>query len=496
MTPVEFGPRERRRQQSFIERPSVAIVILVAYAVLQMVQLRQVPLERYPGWDYFWADSLLAGKLETIKLALHDREVPAFTPYLDFGHNLSGDAKALTPFASPINWLIAVLPVQTVILVRTLIYWIIGTIGAYLYLRFLTKNHFLSLLGGICYIAIPCLLTNEMYYFTIGFFPIPAILLTIHHALREAKSRTLVLFVALCFLTFTAADIYFLIILPAVVVLYAMTTALFYEELPAWTSIRRVSTVTVLCLLAASFYILPLYNNLQEIKLAERVLEESGIAAPPTAISVREYLQFFSTYGLPTLYKPIDGSAMFLYVPTFMYLAILVGLTLRRSVFARDPRMATAAASLFGAGVLMFVLSLVFYSLPSSISTMGKGVLRYHLNLIPFMNVLAAFVCLGGIAQAGDLRRPLFTLVMLGSLVFDIFVLVVPAPRFDPADEVANWFYVDHTPKAMVSSNLVPVRVVSDMYQMVPWINVSLLALAIAAGRLGEEEHESSALEA
>jgi len=97
------------------------ISLIIIFVILFMLQFNMPPFERYPGWDSFWIDTRTAGGLLTMKQALLDGELPAITPYEEFGHNFAGDT-APTHYLSPFNLLCLVLPPAIVMVLRTAAY--------------------------------------------------------------------------------------------------------------------------------------------------------------------------------------------------------------------------------------------------------------------------------------------------------------------------------------------------------------------------------------
>src|SRR6476620_3458144 len=81
---------------------------LLAYVALLMLQINMPPLERYPHWDSFLLDVWTIGHLSALRQALLSFELPAITPYVDFGWNALGDTSSVQHYLNPVHWLVLV----------------------------------------------------------------------------------------------------------------------------------------------------------------------------------------------------------------------------------------------------------------------------------------------------------------------------------------------------------------------------------------------------
>ena len=455
----------------------IYIILIICYVSLFSFQLNQRPFERYPGWDYFWGDVLQAGKLIAFNHSVSSFELPSINPYVNFGWNNLGNTSSSLLFLFPFNFLTLLFPPDIVIMIRTAIFLMLGGIGAYLYLNLLTKDKFLSFFGGLSYISIPIVVS--MFYFSpvlAPFYLIPFFLLLIHKILEQYTIKKVILFIALSIFTISSGDVFTLIILPSVVGLYSFLIAYGYYKRGLFISLKKASLLVFLVCLSCSFYIIPLYKNLQSISIAETSLLEAGLSLPTRSIGVRGFLSFFYNQGFQSLYKPIEGSALLLYIPVFFYFAIIISLILKRIVFRKDPKQALIPFTLILLGLMMFLISILFYSLPD-LSKSGKGVLRYHINLFPFINVLAGFICFSAIIKLSKSKKKIiFATTILCSFAVDFFLFVVPHHFPD-----YHLFNVRHALYYgfLHSSNLVPIRFMKDMWLFLPLLNLFFVVFLI-----------------
>jgi hypothetical protein len=125
------------------------------YAVLEVLQINLPPLHRYPNWDAFWIDTLNHGHLAVLKKALINFEIPAISPYMNFGWNFTGDTTNPLSFLNPLYWSAIILPAGILLQMRTVFFFLIAAGGVFLFIREITRNQPFSFLLAIIYISLP-----------------------------------------------------------------------------------------------------------------------------------------------------------------------------------------------------------------------------------------------------------------------------------------------------------------------------------------------------
>ena len=405
------------------------LLLCNVYGALVVFQLHLRPLHRYSGWDHFWGDVRTAGMLESIRNALIHLEIPAIDPATGFGWNFAGDHH---PFWALPNILSGVLSPGQIIFFVQILAFCVGSTGAYFFLKRITRNNVLSFIGGISYISIPFVISLSYFYYAAwSFYLIPHFLICIHRFLEQPTRRNLLLFLLLSVWSFSLCDIHFLIIITVTISAYTLLTGVGFYRIPLFSSLKKSVVLTALCLLAGSFYIIPLLSNIHEIGSAVESFKRAGIIPTDYQGVEINFLQIFQRIkGVESLYMPIEGSALTLYIPAFSYLAILLSFLFSNAVFRKNPRQLMTVFTLVLIGAFMFIGSVVFYSPITAAVLPGlregaRGVLRYHLNLIPFVNLLAAMICLSAMNDLPHwkLRMGLFAVCLLTSLLIDIHLL-------------------------------------------------------------------------
>jgi len=437
------------------------------------------PLERFPGWDLLWSDSLVAGKLNLNRQGLAEHEIPAISNYHGLGQNIAGDGPALTPFLSPFTPLLRFMDNAAVMQFRFLVYLYLGVFFVHALFRKLNTPAPLAALAAVLYIALPTQFTNQQFYFTIGFYALPGLVLAVL-AFVAAPSWLRLFWIGLvAFLVFSATDIFFLIIVPVVVFVAAAFGQIGTpSSLPAKFA-RLVASVGI-AIAGGAFYIVPLYNNLHQIKGASRLLESIGLTSLHPVTTLAGFWEFFQVFGMPSFYLPQPSSALALYLPSFFGFAIVLILCAHPSEGRLSPYRRLGLMTLCIA-ILMPLISIAYYCLPTALISAGKGVFRYHISLWPFFLLLSSLLLIydPAIPQRQKLRTLLAAAAV--ALLVDgfLFCVVRTPPVSNPAQD---WFYVNHTAHfndTIRAVNRFPVRFLEDMWLAVPWMNLMAPALLI-----------------
>ncbi len=407
------------------------IVLTILYVIVFTVQLNLFPLERYHGWDHYWVDVRTAGKLISLENALTNSELPFLDPSTGFGWDLAGDHHS---FWGTTNLLVLLFPPATVIFLTQMLFLMLGAIGAYLFLKLIIKDKFISFFGGLSYISIPFVI-GLLYYeaASYSFYCIPLFLFLIHKILERQTIKRFLCFTLFSVFAVASSDINSFIIFPTVILTYSFFIAWRYYSLGFIFSAKKAVTLLFLFILASSFYMVPLHNNLSTTSGAIDSLQIAGIWPSSYAGVSIDFISFFKQYGLESMYLPFEGSGLLLYVPAFFYVIIILALLLQRIVFRENPKQISIVCVLIFLGAVMFLGSVVFYS-PITVKIFpglrenATGILRCHINLIPFMAILAGFICLGAInsLKSSKIKIVTYALIIILSLYIDFKLFIKP----------------------------------------------------------------------
>jgi|GEM_PF-4984424 len=474
---------KNNRIAPFFKGDFVFIVLIILYVALFLYQINLPPLQRYPGWDAFWEDSRIAGKLLTLKQALTRGEWPTISPYNEFGSNIAGDIKDPVSLFSPFNYLILVFPVETVMLIRLAGFLILGAVGAYFYLKKITKDRFISFFGGLTYISLPIVIMPEFQFFEefYVFYLIPILLILIHRTMERVTAKNIAILLAITVLAISSGGLYSLVVVLPTIFFYSLLIGSGYLRQRFWLAFKKAIAITILGILAGFFYIIPLFANLREISTTLESLRAAGVYQPGAGFKLTNFLNFFQTNNLGSLFTPNQSHGLLLYVPCFIYITLAISLVLGKFTFKTNPREAFVPASLVFLGLLMFAGSVFYYSIPGlSGASSGESFFRHHINLLPFTSILAGFICLAAIKRQKEMRMRLFVLIAMISAVVDLWLFSLPHPQ--PANSRDLISYISHAVTApFSSSNRISIHMISDMWQLLPWVNQMFILLTIAS---------------
>lgn len=403
---------------------SAPYILIVFYVAALTWQINSRPFERYPDWDRFWIDTRTAGVLMTLKHALTNLELPLIDPYTNFGWDLAGNHHS---FFGITNLFILITPPAVVIILTQALLLILGAVSAFLFLKRITQNHLLSVLGGISYISLPYVISLHYYEASsFAYYCVPLFLLLIHRFIEQTSGKRLLAFAVFVMIAVGLGDIYALITFSATIFVYTFLISWRYYHLSLIASLKKSLLLILLFILASAFFTLPLYENLASMAQGIKEIKAAGVLASSYSAPTVNFFDAFRQLGLKSLYRPFEGSGLLLYAPPFFYISILTVVIFKRRLFKDKPQQFSIIYTLVFLAVFMFLISLVFYSqtfmkLFPGLREGARGVLRIQLNLIPFVILLAGFISLGAINRLKNHRQKinLYVSIILVSLLID-----------------------------------------------------------------------------
>lgn len=474
-----------KRYLSFLQQDSFHCFVIVIYLLLFCWQLNLYPGQRYPEWDNHWGDVRLMGRIVTIERALRNGELPAIDPYTSFGWNVSGDL--FSPWG-PLYLLGLVFPPPAVLWLFQVTFLSLAGIGTYYFLKRFIDDKFISLVGGMTYPTIWASTGGSMFFMHHGFIPalyfMPVSLILIHRVLERKSAGNLFLFALYFAFLYSSMDAFPLFIFPALVLAYTLVIAWFYYQRGFLNSLKKSLLLLFLSLLAGSIYLVPMYWNCFTDSAAldlirqglPEVIGERG--RWHTSMSLFENIDYLGTLHKPPFEPSANAYYGATYVPIAFYLTIIAALGLFRMFFPDKPRLAVVVVALLLLFPLMLLVNILYWSdaskLIMSFRETASNIVSvpFNLNLLPYVVVLATFICFGVIAKSSNKA---LKLAVYGALV--AISLLVDEKLFGGRDPWSPYFE---------SSNRIRIPVEGSIIGAFIWINLLALAVMIVYDLLGK----------
>ncbi len=303
-------------------------------------------------------------------------------------------------------------------------------------------------------------------------------------------------------------DINILFSLAPIVIVYGGVYALVVRR-RRWRAVQRALGVSAaIGVTAAAPLLLPLHANSKSLTTSPAL--EPFLPAPSSGVDVMGFLR---TNGLDSLVWPFEGSGLLLYCPAVFVFLGLVGLCVRPT---HEDAFRRRIIALVVLAISLFVETLILNN-ASFLRALGvadtgtRGILRVHLNLLPYLLLLIGVLgCVSMIERIGATQlRPLA--IVAGSTAaisvgIDVLVLginptwygkplavggaaQVPSPtvfRFprswDPVVLLVGFHVVAALLLLLVCSH--PVGVAGIRRQMVSAASIGVMAVVVTFGTL------------
>lgn len=407
-------------------------------------------------------------------MSLHEglrwNQLPAINPYIGFGWNYLGDTTLLQSPILPLNWLVLWFSPENVLVIRTVFFLWLLMLGGYLYLKEITGDSRLAIAGACILVSVPFL--TSMAWMTVFFnfvCAIPLLLFLIDRAIAKpsaTKYATFGLMVAM-----VGGDILSIMTLFPLAAIYSFASArgrfcLTWSK--AWAAMLAVIATI---LLSTFFYVAPFLNNLLVNGHIAHEMVAAGFMSDHHGISLVEFWRFFKENGLKSLWKPIEGSGLLLYIPLALWIIAFFPLITRKRAMTLEEVPVATISALFLSAIGLILLPVILHGIPF-ISSKFPSFFRSQLNVIPFLVVLSSMVAMGIIRNRQASPRAFFVTLLIASVTLESMLFVVSAP-------VTSYLDVVHTLNApeLGSSLLFSPRVFQDMWIFVPVVNATLLVL-------------------
>lgn len=384
------------------------IFLIVVFIILLLLQVHQIPLERFGSWDVIWVDSRGINKLENLRVALRFWQWPAIDLHTNFGWNLGGDIFSVWSFP---NLLVSWLSLGSVLFLRYLVMLVIGGVGVFLLFRQLLENSVISFCGTLVYLTVPLFIGLYQYDSAVHpFFCFPWVLLAIHNIIQRPSKLHALSFWLVAVGTASVSDFNAVPIFFAGVAVYTFLFSYWVCKQSLRGGLCWSLLLTIVFVSAGLFYYAGLFENLSEIKagVAELRTVDGVIGNYAQPVHFLSFL-YRSGYTIGSLFFPIEGPGLVLYSQPWLYCVLGFAFKNFRAMDRSEhSRLFRVALIILAWAFLMVLEPLAIYNpvtdwLIPSLKESSRGIMRYQMNLIPIAMILSGVIVLSILAKMNHL---------------------------------------------------------------------------------------------
>jgi len=279
-----------------------------------MWQYGQYPGNRFPNWDYSWADAINISRVSELQKELQNFQIPEMNFFTGLGlEKLSEVAGYLNPI-NPLHLLLFfdISPLQF-ILIKTCLFLSLLQIGTFHLLHSLTNNKTLSILTALLSASLPAY-WSIIYPFSTLYCFVCSIPFFIYFYLKYMENHQMKYLTAYFALTLcigpdllTTGNI--IVLNLALLWMTKKSNNIQLKSFIYFSLTGAIGTMT--------FW----YPYLFLLQNRKNRLIELGIM-PEAEFNFFQYWKFFASNGGHTLIYPVEGSAILAYTPVFCLLTV------------------------------------------------------------------------------------------------------------------------------------------------------------------------------
>lgn len=380
-------------------------IIFIINALILTYTLHLYPLNRFPSYDYFWADSMTVSRLFDIKNAISTHVFPGYNFYSGFGIE---KIMEMNQYQNPFNilnvLLISPLGVIHFIIIKNIIFLSLLGFGTAKFLSLYDKTIKNQIFFGITVTSAP-ILWGQLYLSTHFYFicSVP-ILLWLFEKFKSSHNLIYHL-VSILIINMTGPDI---VTTMAVFLLYfsmSISTLIFYKN-----QIKKSKIFFTLAtpLVSTLSYSVPFLDFFLQGNYFKTVHHEQ--------ISIFSYMKFIFFNGIHSLIYPKEGSAINLYVPICLYFIIIYLFYKLNGIKVKVSK----PVKYFCVIIITYTfLPVMIYTIPP-LANLFPSYLRFQFSLWPvFIWILTAMLIAQTIIPKFVLVKILFI-----SILFELFWFV------------------------------------------------------------------------
>jgi hypothetical protein len=297
------------------------------------------------------------------------------------GTNFLGEPQLYQSVINPLNiFLLILTPIQFIIF-RTLIFLVILQIGTFYYIKEFVNTKNLPITGSLLIATLPLFYSSFLGspYFDL-LCAIPLLLFVLERSIKEDRIIYKLGFGILILLIGPDA-LGFLIILELLLAYFFCRGFVERKGFKAisWISIKFGLITFCVC----ASYLMPFVSNLLE----NRAFEQKYGVEDVSEIGFKSYWLRILNVGAKSILIPVEGSAIYLYVPFFVLIVIMW-----RTFGVKGNQKRILLSLLVTASVIAILPSFLY--LFAMTSSYVPSYIRHHFNLIPILLFIAFIVAI------------------------------------------------------------------------------------------------------
>lgn len=435
------------------------------FSSLLMWQYGQYPGNRFPNWDYSWADAIHISRLSELQRELHHFRIPEMNYFTGLGLEKLSEVAGYINLSNPLHLLLFldITPVQF-ILIKTCLFLSLLQIGTYHLVYYITNKKTLSLFTALLSATLPAY-WSIIYPFTSLYCFICAVPLFIYFYLKYTGSLQIRYLIS-----------YFILILCIGPDLLATGNIVLLNLALIWMIKKsnkiQLKSFIYFSLTGAAGTMSFWYPYLFLLQRRKDRLNELGII-PESKTNFLEYWQFVLSNGAHTLLYPIEGSAILMYVPVFCILSV-IGYTFcsKKHYTEEEKKFITKLIFII---FTLFLAPSILYIHPIT-SKFLFSYYRNNFNALPILLLIVTSIIFSKI------KINMFNKILIYSIGIEVLLFII-----NPFVLLRTKLpYGEYIARALATSNQLhdanlqeTLNVKVPFITSLPWVNLMVINLAI-----------------
>ena len=431
-----------------------------------MWQYGQYPGNRFPNWDYSWADAIHMSRLNELQRELHHFRIPEMNYFTGLGLEKLSEVAGYFNLSNPLHLLLFfdITPLQFV-LIKTCLFLSLLQIGTYHLVYFITNKKTLSLFTALLSATLP-VYWSIIYPFTTPYCFICAVPLFIYFYLKYTGSQKIKYLIS-----------YFILILCIGPDLLTTGNIVLLNLALLWmvkkSNKMQLKSFIHFSLTGAAGTMSFWYPYLFLLQNRKHKINELGII-PESKTNFHEYWQFVLSNGAHTLLYPIEGSAILMYVPVFCIISVIGYTFCSKKHYTEEEK--KFITKLIFITLTFFLAPSILYIHPIT-SKFLFSYYRNNFNALPILLLIITSIIFSKI-KISMFNKILIYSIGIEVLLFIINPFVILRTKLPYGEYIARALATNnHLYDANLQETL---NVKVPFITSLPWVNLVVINLAIA----------------